>query len=558
MATGRQFGGTQYEGLAAEPLGALLDATVARFPDRPAMDFLGRRWTFDALATLVDRATRGLQDLGVVHGTRVGLCLPNSPYSVIFYYAALKAGAVVVNYNPLYVERELLSQIRDSGTEIMVTIDAAGVFAKVRAVAAESGLRRIILCPLGAALPPLKALAWGALKRRERARPAKDDPLVVPYARVIARAGAAAVAIDPARDVAVLQYTGGTTGVPKGAMLTHANLVANTRQVVGHMPSLRAGEERVLAVLPCFHVFAMTSVLNFAIATGAEMLLLPRFELAKVIALIEKRRPSIFPAVPTIYGAINAACAERRHDLSSIRCCISGGAPLPADVRARFEELTGCKVVEGYGLSEASPVVACNPPDGQIKDGTVGVPVRGTVIEIRDPNDPDRLMPVGEKGEICVRGPQVMAGYWQRPAETRAAFHAGALRTGDIGFLDADGYLTLVDRIKDVILCGGYNVYPRVIEEALYQHPAVAEAIVIGIPDPYRGQAPKAFVKLRDGEHATPEALRTHLEGYVSKIELPRAIEIRDVLPKTMIGKLSKKELVAEEAAAASRHATGD
>lgn len=533
----------------ASSLCAMFDDSVARFASRPAIGFLGRAWTFARVGKLVDRAARGLQDLGVVKGTRVGLCLPNTPYSVIFYYAILKAGGIVVNYNPLYVERELRHQIADSGTEIMVTIDLASICGKVRAVAAETGLRHIVVCPLQGVLTPVRSVLFRVMKRSEKARRVKGG-IEVPYRRVIARAGAALVGIDPAQDVAVLQYTGGTTGVPKGAMLTHANLTANCRQVIAHMPSLRPGQEIVLGVLPLFHVFAMTSVLNFAVASGTKMVLLPRFELKQVIRTIERERPTIFPAVPTIYGAISAACEQKRHDLTSIRVCISGGAPLPAEVRARFEKLTGCKVAEGYGLSEASPVVACNPPDGAIRDGSVGVPVAGTTIEIRDRSDITRLLPPGERGEVCVRGPQVMAGYWGRPDETREVLIDGMLRTGDVGYRDADGYLFLVDRIKDVILCGGYNVYPRVIEDALYQHPAVAEAVVIGVPDSYRGQAPKAFVKLREGHAATPDELRSFLADYVSKIELPKAIVLRESLPKTMIGKLSKKELVAEEAQA--------
>jgi long-chain acyl-CoA synthetase len=356
--------------------------------------------------------------------------------------------------------------------------------------------------------------------------------------------------------VAVLQYTGGTTGVPKGAMLTHANLTANTYQMGMIFPSARPGEERMMAVLPFFHVFAMTVAMNFAVAYGAEMILVPRFELDQVLKLIAKRKPTLFPGVPTLYTALNSAAAKGGHDLSSIRICVSGGAPLPVEVKAQFERLTGCSLVEGYGLSEASPVVTCNPPGGKIKAGSIGLPVPGTTVEVRSHVDPGLLLPQGEHGEICVRGPQVMAGYWGRPEETAEVLQDGILRTGDIGYVDPEGYIFLVDRIKDVILCGGYNVYPRVIEEALYQHPAVAEVVVIGIPDDYRGQAPKAFVRLRDDAEATPEELKTFLTSQISRIELPKAIEIRDELPKTMVGKLSKKELVAEEAAKAAQTAS--
>ncbi len=330
-------------------------------------------------------------------------------------------------------------------------------------------------------------------------------------------------------------------------MLTHANLTANCRQVIAHWDGTRPGQEVVLAVLPLFHVFAMTSVMNYAIATGAELVLLPRFELAQVIATIEREKVTIFSAVPTIYTAINAEAVKHKPDLRSIRLSISGGAPLPNEVRVAFTALTGCFLVEGYGLTEASPTVTCTPPAGEVKSGSVGIPMWGTTVEIRDPVNPEQILPAGEKGEVCVRGPQVMAGYWKRPVNTKAVFVDGALRTGDIGYLDADGYLFLVDRIKDVILYSGFNVYPRVLEEALYQHPAVHEAVVIGVPDAYRGQAPKAFVTLKPNAAVTGEELRTFLAEHVSKIEMPRSVEIRDSLPKTIISKLSKKELLAEE-----------
>lgn len=527
-------------------LPALLEAAVTRFGSRPAINFLGRHWRYDQLGALVRQAAKGLQDRGVGPGTKVGLCLPNTPYSVILYFAVLRAGGTVVNYNPLYVERELRQQIADSGTTVMVVPDLSMIYSKVDAILRDGGLKSVIICPMRGVLPPGKAALFAVLKRRERARVVYDRRHVA-FTELIANSEPPrSVPIDPIHDIAVLQYTGGTTGVPKGAMLSHVNLTANARQVIEHMPGLRAGEERVLGVLPLFHVFAMTSVMNTAVALGAEMILLPRFELKRVIRCIEKRKPTLFPAVPTIYAAINAESAKT-HDLTSIRVCISGGAALPQEVRQRFEQLTGCKVVEGYGLSEASPVVACNPPEGKIKDGTVGLPMRDTIVEIRDPATPHRLLGPLERGEVCVRGPQVMQGYWRRPAETAAIFVDGALRTGDIGYLDEDGYLSIVDRIKDVILCGGYNVYPRVIEEALYQHEAVAEAVVIGVPDSYRGQVPKAYVTLRSGKMATIEDLRQFLAGYVSKIEMPAEIEIRDSLPKTMIGKLSKKELIEEE-----------
>ena len=304
-----------------------------------------------------------------------------------------------------------------------------------------------------------------------------------------------------------------------------------------------------MGVLPLFHVFAMTSVLNGSVLMGAEMILHPRFEIGALMKSLVRDKPTIMHAVPTIYNAIATAAEAKRVDLSSLRVCVSGGAPLPAEVRERFMKLTGCRVIEGYGLTEAAPTVTSNPPDGEVRAGSVGIALQDTVIEIRALDDISLVLPVGERGEICVRGPQVMKGYLNRAADTRDVFVDGALRTGDVGYLDADGYLYVTDRIKDLIICSGYNVYPRVIEEALYEHPAVAEAIVIGIPDSYRGQAPLAFVTLRAGEFRTGEELREFLRDRISPIELPVRVEIRTSLPKTMIGKLSRKELVAEAAA---------
>ncbi|WP_174300213.1 long-chain fatty acid--CoA ligase [Caulobacter sp. S45] len=529
------------------PVPALLDKTVARTPDAWALDFMGRRHTYRQLGDLITRAAQGLQTLGVTAGDRVGLCLPNTPYFPIFYFAALKLGAVIVNYNPLYVERELEFQIKDSGTSVMITVDLAMIQGKLAKVAAGAGLRKIVVCPFAAALPPGKSLLFSLFKRGDVGR-WRGDALHVGYFELISdRTAPTLPKVDPG-DVAVIQYTGGTTGQPKGATLTHANLTANCAQVIHHVGEIETGQ-RIIGVLPLFHVFALTYVLNYGVAIGAELVLLPRFELATTLKTIRSRKVTNFPAVPTIYSAINNTPAKLRGDLSSLQYCISGGAPLPVEVKAKFEQLTGCTVVEGYGLSETSPVVSTNPLHGPGKAGSVGVLMVGTTVEIRDTEDPQRVLAPGEKGELCIRGPQVMCGYWNRPKETEEVFVDGALRTGDVGYMDADGFLFLVDRKKDLILAGGYNVYPRVIEEAIYQHPAIRDVTVIGVPDKYRGEAPKAFVTLKDGQTATPEEIKTFLAEHLNKIEMPREIEIRDELPRTMIGKLSKKELVAEEAA---------
>lgn len=544
--------------LQVVPLLDLLAETVARFGDRPATDFFGKCLTYAELARLVERAARGFQLLGVRRGTRVGLCLPNTPYSIICYFAILKAGGVVVNFNPLYVEREIAHQIEDSGTTIMVTVDVDKIYPKVAAMLGKTCLERLVVCPMRDIFPVAKGIFLRLFKSAQFCTVPKDLRHVS-FARLIADGGAVApVPIDPKRDLAVLQYTGGTTGVPKGAMLTHANLAANVAQIRIHMHDVRPGRERALLLLPLFHVFAMTAGMNYCIAIGAEIVLMPRFDVHEVLRLITQKRPTLFPGVPSLYAALNAKVAASRYDLSSIRYCISGGAPLPQEVRLRFEQWSGCRLIEGYGLTEAAPVVSGNPIDVGPRAGSVGRPFAGTIVEIRSPENPKLLMPVGEKGEVCLRGPQIMTGYWNNPEETAVAFVDGALRTGDIGYVDADGFLFLVDRLKDIILCGGYNVYPRVVEEALYQHAAVAEAVVIGVPDVYRGEVPIAFVTLRPGCDATAGVLLSFLKDYLSRTEMPKSIAIRATLPKTTIGKIDRKVLIEEarerREAAASKH----
>jgi long-chain acyl-CoA synthetase len=534
----------------------LLDDAVARYGKRSCTHFLGRSLTYREIGALVDRTAAGLQALGVGKGAKVGIFMPNCPTFIVYYFAILKAGGTVVNYNPLYAHEELAAQVRDSDTSLMVTLDLAALFNKVEVLLRDGILERAIVASFTALLPWGKSLLFRLLKRRELARPDKSAVRhkIVRDADLLAQAWAfVPPAIDPDGDIAVLQYTGGTTGTPKGAMLSHANVAANAAQSVAWASGLGEGDERVLAVLPFFHVFAMTAVMNFGLMRGAEIILMPRFALHEAVQLIDRMRPTVMPGVPTMFVAILGHSQRASCDLSSLKYCVSGGAPLPIEVKREFEALTGGKVVEGYGLSEASPVVTCNPPDGPVKAGSIGQPLPGTVVSLRDLADPAVEVPLGEKGEICVKGPQVMKGYWRRPEETAQQFVGDFLRTGDVGRMDEEGFCFIVDRIKDLIISSGYNVYPRRIEDALYEHPAVEEATVIGIHDDYRGEAPKAFVKLRPGATASVEELRRHLGGRISKIETPAEIELRGTLPRTMIGKLSKKELKVEEEARRKR-----
>ncbi|AUG54483.1 dicarboxylate--CoA ligase PimA [Thalassospira marina] len=527
----------------------IFDDAARLFAKRPCVDFLGRVYDYSEIADQIDKVAEGFRQLGVRKGDKVGLCLPNTPYYIVCYYAVLKCGGVVVNFNPLYAKREIAYQINDSGIRIMVTLNLKQIYPKVAACLDETSLRRIVICEMSDILPAVKSVLFSLFKRSELAD-VPHDLRNIPYSRLANCPPLQKPASTTPDDLAVLQYTGGTTGRPKGAMLTHANLSANVEQLTRWMPNARPGQEVTLCVLPFFHVFAMTVALNTSINLGAELVLQPRFELEALLKALEKKKITIFPGVPTIYTAINNSHETMKYDLSSIRCCISGGAPLPVEVKHQFEDLSGAKLVEGYGLSEASPVCTCNPLHGENREGSIGIPMPGCEVDIRSLEDRNRPLPDGEKGELFVRGPQVMTGYWQNADETAACMKDGWLATGDVGYRDRDGYLFLVDRLKDVIMCGGYNVYPRAIEEALYLHPEIAEVTVIGVPDSYRGQAPKAFVRLKDDanrETVTPEALRAFLEDKISRIEMPREIELRDELPKTMVGKLSKKELIDEE-----------
>ncbi len=533
------------------PLYEFLDQAAASHSQKPAMDFLGRQWTYAELGDMVNRAAAGFRMIGVGKGVKVGLCLPNTPYHVVCYFAILKAGGTVVNYNPLYVERELSHQVKDSGTTIMVTLDLAQIYPKVAALLGQSPLEKIVICPMSGILPTVKSWLFKVLKRSEIAT-IPDDSNHVTFDHLLA-AGRLdhPEPINPKQDIAVLQYTGGTTGVPKGAVLTHANISANVEQLCQWVSCFELQDERMLCALPFFHVFGMTVAMLVGVALGAELILLPRFEIEQVVKVMARKRPTMFPGVPTIYIAINRHIATNgiTLDLRSIRACISGGAPLPLEVRQEFERITGASLVEGYGLSECSPVATCNPFDRPVRDGSIGLPMPGTRVEIRSLVDVRKAVPQGEKGEVCVKGPQVMAGYWQKPDETDHVMVDGWLRTGDVGYIDEDGFVFIVDRLKEVIICGGYNVYPRVIEEALYRHEAVAEAAVIAIPDQYRGQAPKAFVKLKEGKTASADELKAFLVDQVSRLEMPKIIEIRRELPRTMVGKLSKKVLMDEEKA---------
>lgn len=537
--------------ITPQALPQLVTRAAEQFPNHVAISFLGSTITYAALASEIDRVAAGLQAVGVKKGTKVGLFLPNTPTFIAYFYAILKAGGIVVNFNPLYTLEELTFQVKDSETEIMITHDLTALFSKIEALVERDVIARTVVVPFAALLPTAKATLFKLFKRKEIANVAGSsikDRVIDGLALAKTIHPLKPVVIDPVEDVAVLQYTGGTTGTPKGAMLTHANLYANTVQIDSWASDLKPGAERVLGILPLFHVFAMTVVMNLSVSKAARIILLPRFQLVDALKLIHAEKPTMMPAVPTIFTAMLNYPKLKNYNLSSLRFCISGGAPLPMEIKQRFEARSGSSVVEGYGLSEASPVLTCNPIHGLVVPGSIGPPLPGTVISLRDLDDPTREVSQGERGELCATGPQVMKGYWKKPAETANQFVGPFLRTGDVAIMDQHGYFSIVDRIKDLIICSGFNVYPRRVEEAIYTHPAVEEVTVIGIKDSYRGEAPKAFIKLKAGMSATANDILRHLEPKISKIEMPSQIEFRDQLPKTMIGKLSKKELAAEEA----------
>ena len=530
------------------PLHQLLTDAAARFPARPAYNFFGRRTTWRQAAEDAQHVAAGLQQLGFQPGDRIGLLLPNCPAYATMFFGTLMAGLVVVNFNPLYTARELEHQARDAKLSALVTLDLIATYPKAAQLLAAGVVPGLIVCSFAGMLPTVKRALFRGLKKSEIAAIPSDGQHIW-LSTLLVPGTPTPVPCDPHTTLAVLQYTGGTSGVPKGAMLSHANLYANTMQGSQWFYRARPGQEVVMAAIPFFHVFAMTTVLLFSVFVAAEIVMLPRFELKTVVKTISRTRPTFLPGVPTMFGAI--ANFPGRARLGSIRYCISGGAPLPAEVKARFEARTGCVVVEGYGLTETSPCVISNPPDGLNKPG-IGLPLPQTDATLRDPADPSRIMPPGERGELCLRGPQIMMGYWGRPAETAESFTPdGYFRTGDIATMDEDGYFAIVDRIKDLILAGGFNVYPRNVEDAIYQHPAVDECTVIGVPDAYRGETVKAFVVLRSGAQLNANELCLFLKDYLSPIEMPKQVEFRAQLPKTLVGNLSKKELVAEERAKA-------
>jgi long-chain acyl-CoA synthetase len=527
----------------------MLERTTMRNPAAPFLHFLGRTYSYREMLGEAQRFAAGLQAMGIAKGDRVGLFLPNVPIYASAYYGAMVAGAVVVNFSPLYSVEELAWQVEDSGTRLLVTLDVPELYGTASKVLAQSALETLVVGRLADMLPWFKGVALKLLKRSQIADVAYG-PAIRQWSDLTPASLPQTVAIDPHTDLALLQYTGGTTGRPKGAMLGHDQLSINAQQVVAINPADDPSAEVFMGALPFFHVFANTALLNHAVACGASIAMVPRFETKQVLETIQRHRCTGFPGVPTMFQAMLDHPDLAKTDLSSLKICISGGAPMPAPVHSRFEEVTGVRLVEGYGLTESAGVVSVNPYEGTRKRGTIGQLVPGTEVILLDKERPENLAPEGEPGELAVCGPQVMRGYWNRPESNAETFverdGKRYLRTGDVARIDDDGFLEIVDRIKDMIAVGGFKVFPSVVEDVILEHPAVKEALVIGVPDQYRGEVPRAYVTLNEGSLESAGALREWLNARVGKHERVDEIVLREALPRTIIGKLDRKALRAE------------
>ena len=530
-----------------DPIFACLERSAQAFPHMTATEFIGARLTYQQLADQVKRFAASLSQLGVEPGDRVAIMLPNCPQTIIAYYATLRIGGVVVMTNPMYVERELGHQLRDAGAKVLVGLDH--LYPRIDRVWKDTAVKQLVITSIRDYLPfPLNFLYPFKAKKQDLNTKVPYGGSIHSFKRLVQDSPGnpplPEVAVD---DLALLQYTGGTTGVAKGVMLTHRNLVANVMQITPWLPTLNCGEERFICVLPFFHVFGMTTAMNWPIYLAATMTLLPRFETKDFLKTINKSRPTMALLVPTIFTALINYPEISKYNLSSINYVVSGSAPLPIEIMNRFEKLTGSVILEGYGLTEASPVTHVNPIKSKRKAGSIGIALPSTDARIVDLETGTEEQQVGQPGELVIKGPQVMKGYWNMDEETAKTIKDGWLHTGDIAYMDEDGYVFIIDRKKDMIIAGGYNIYPRDIDEVLYEHPKIADAVTIGVPDEYRGETVKIFVVVKPGETLTAEEVIAHCKERLASYKVPRLVEFREELPKTMVGKVLRKELRAEE-----------
>jgi len=535
------------------PLYDFLVQTAEKHPEKVALHFLGKEVTFKELLYKAKQMAQFLKEKGLRKGDRVASMLPNCPQAVITYYGALLAGGIVVQVNPLFTERELHYQMEDSGAKYIVCLDI--LYPRVEAVRQKTDLEHIIVTGIKDYLPFPKNLLYPFVQRREygvieKAVESADTHYWKSVQAIDPSSFTVADDVDPKNDLALIQYTGGTTGKPKGVMLTHFNLVVNVQMCDAWMYKLKESEEVILGVLPFFHVYGMTTVMNLGIMYGAKTVLLPKFDAGEVLKTIEKLKPTLFPGAPTIYIGLLSHPKLKEYDLSSIEACISGSAGLPLEVQQRFEAETGGRLVEGYGLTETSPVTHANFIWDMRINGSIGVPWPDTDAKVVDSETMEE-MPIGEVGEIAVKGPQIMKGYWNMEEETEEVLKEdGWLLTGDMGRMDDQGYFYVEDRKSDMIIAGGYNIYPREIEEVLYEYEGVQEVAVIGVPDEYRGETVKAYIITRDGKPLDEQQLHTYCRKHLAAYKIPRIYEFRDELPKTIVGKVIKRQLVEESIAA--------
>ncbi|GAJ99331.1 LOW QUALITY PROTEIN: long-chain-fatty-acid-CoA ligase [Geomicrobium sp. JCM 19055] len=527
-----------------------LGEVAERNPDEKAVQFMGTNVTYKEVYDQARRFANALQSKGVVKGDRVAIMLANTPQSVICYYGAMLAGAVVVQTNPLYVEREIEHQMVDSGAKVLVCLDM--VFPRVQKVRNNTQLEHVFVAFIKDYLPFPKNLIYPFIQKKNLGMKIEVDydeqTHNLKQALEATTNKYKKVDISPREDLALIQYTGGTTGTPKGVMLTHYNLVVNTEQCTKW--TYRSDDpnphEKVLAVLPFFHVYGMTVALNLAVMNGYTLVILPKFDPKQVLQTIEKHKVTLFPGAPTMYTALVNHPDIDKHDLSSIKVCLSGAAPLPKEIQKKFEEKTKGRLIEGYGLTETAPVAASNPIWENRRNGSIGLPWPDTELAILD-SETGEFLETDQVGEIIIRGPQVMQGYWKREEATKAVFHEDWFKSGDMGYQDKDGYFYIVDRKKDMIIAGGFNIYLREVEEVLYEHDAILECAVVGVPDEYRGETVKAFVVTKTGKEVTEEALESFCRERLAAYKIPRIYEFRNELPKTLVGKVLRRVLVEEE-----------
>lgn len=532
-----------------EPVQQYLVNAAEKFPEKVAIHFMGKEITYKKLHEEALIFAGYLQKIGISKGDRVAIMLPNTPQAVVGYYAVLIAGGIVVQTNPLYTERELEYQMKDSGAKAIITLEI--LYPRVSKAMPQTDLQHIIVSAIKDYLPFPKNLVYPFIQKKQYGLvvKVKHEGSTHLLSEIVKLKQETLIVheFDFEEDLALIQYTGGTTGFPKGVMLTHKNLVSNAAMCQAWLYKSRPGEESVLGILPFFHVYGMTTVLILSVMQAQKMILLPKFDVETTLKTIQKQRPTLFPGAPTIYIGLLNHPDLRKYDLSSIEACISGSAPLPVEVQQKFEEITGGKLVEGYGLTESSPVTHSNFLwDRPRVKGSIGVPYPDTDAAIFSLETGEHL-PEGEVGEIAIKGPQVMKGYWNRPEDTAQTLQDGWLLTGDLGYMDEQGYFYVVDRKKDMIIAGGYNIYPREIEEVLYEHPEVIEVVAAGIPDPYRGETVKAYVVLKEDATVTKEELNQFARKYLAAYKAPRIYEFRKELPKTAVGKILRRSLVDEE-----------